>query len=106
MWINAKWYIVDGIFDTISHNIVKDYYDTNSTTIKACWCRNNNQVKSGMVHFGKRKAYLTCNLGTRRCHTSKIECSHLTKLRWKYPMSSKSKAYTNFWKLIYRPHKD
>ena len=47
-------------------NIVKDYEDMNSTSIKACLCRNNYQVKSGMMHLGKRKAYLTCNLGTRK----------------------------------------
>ena len=70
----------------------------NSTSIKACLCRNNYQVKSGMMHLGKRKAYLTCNLGTRRYHTSNIECCHLTKLIWKYIMGSKFKAYTSFWK--------
>ena len=70
MWIDIKWYIVDDLFDTIACNIVKDYEDMNSTSIKACLCRNNYQVKSGMMHLGKRKAYLTCNLGTRRCHTS------------------------------------
>ena len=52
----------------------------NFTSIKACLCRNNYQVKSGMMHLGKRKAYLTCNLGTKRYHTSNIECCHLTKL--------------------------
>ena len=55
-------------------NIVKDYEDMNSTSIKAYLYRNNYQVKSGMMHLGKRKAYLTCNLGTRRCHTSNIKC--------------------------------
>ena len=53
------------MFDTIARNIVKDYEDMNSTSIKACLCRNNYQVKSGMMHLGKRKAYLTCNLVTR-----------------------------------------
>ena len=61
-------------------NTVKDSEDMNSTSIKACLCRNNYQVKSGMMHLDKRKAYLTCNLGTRRCHTSNIECCNLTKL--------------------------
>ena len=61
-------------------NIVKDYEDMNSTSIKACLCRNNYQVKSGMMHLGKRKTYLSCNQGTRRCHTSNIECCYLTKL--------------------------
>ena len=68
------------IFDTIARNIVKNYEDMNSTSIKACLCRNNYQVKSEMMYLGKRKAYLTCNLGTRRCHTSNIECCYLTKL--------------------------
>ena len=98
LWINAKSYIVDDIFDTIVHNIVKDYDDINSTTIKACWCRNNYQVKSEMMHFGKRKSYLTCKLGTSRYHTFNIKCCHLAKLIWKYPMDSKSKAHTSFWK--------
>ena len=75
-----KRYIVNDIFDTIARDIVKDYEDMNSTSIKACLCRNNYQVKSGMMHLGKRISYLTCNLGTRRCHTSNIECCHLTKL--------------------------
>ena len=61
-------------------NIVKDYEDMNSTSIKACLCRNNYQVKSGMMHLGKRKVYLTYNLGTRLCHTSNIEWCYLTKL--------------------------
>ena len=106
MWIDTKWYIVDDIFDTIARNIVKDYEDMNSTSIKACLCRNNYQVKSGMMHLGKRKAYLTCNLGTRRCHTSNIECCYLTKLIWKYPMGSKSKHIQVFGKLVYHAHKD
>ena len=98
MWINTKWYIVDDIFDTIEFKTIKNYDDINSTTTKECWCRNNYQVKSGTMHLDKCKAYLTCNLGTRRCHTYIIEYCYLTKLIWKYPMGSKSKAYTSFWK--------
>ena len=64
----------------MARNIVKNYDDMNSTSIKACLCRNNYQVKSGMMHLGKRKTCLTCNPGTRRCHTSNIECCYLTKL--------------------------
>ena len=71
---------MDDIFDKITRNIVKDYENMNSTSIKACLCRNNYQVKSEMMHLGKRKTYLTCNLDTRRCHTSNIEYCHLTKL--------------------------
>ena len=63
---------VDDTFDNIARNIVKDYEDMNSTSIKTCLCRNNYPVKSGMMHLGKRKAYLTCNLGTKRCHTSNL----------------------------------
>ena len=68
----------------------------NSTSIKAYLYRNNYQVKSGMMHLGKRKAYLTCNVGIKRYHTSNIECCYLTKFISKYPISSKSKAYTSF----------
>ena len=67
------------MFDTIARNIVKDYEDMNFTSIKTCLCRNDYQGKSGMMHLGKRKAYLTYNLGTRRCHTSNIKCCYLTK---------------------------
>ena len=72
---------MDDIFDKITRNIVKDYENMNSTSIKAYLCRNNYQVKSGMLHLDKHKAYLTCNLGTRRCHKSNIECCYLTKLK-------------------------
>ena len=61
-------------------NIVKDYEDMNSTSIKTCFCRNNSQVKSGMMHLDKRKAYLTCNVGTRKRHIFNIECCYLSKL--------------------------
>ena len=88
MRIDTKWYIVDDIFNTIAHNIVKDYEDMNFASIKACLCRNNYQVKNGMMHLDKRKTYLTCNLDTRRCHTSNIECCHFTKLILKYTMGS------------------
>ena len=71
---------MDDIFDLIAHNIVKDYDDINYTTIKACYCRNNYQVKSGMMHLGKHKTYLTSNPDTKRCHTFNIGCCHLTKL--------------------------
>ena len=67
-------------FDMTVHNAVKVYEDMNFISIKACVCRNKYQVISGMMHLGKRKAYLTCNLGTRQCHTSIIECCYLTKL--------------------------
>ena len=76
----------------------------NSTSIKACLCRNNYQVKSGMMHVGKRKAYLTCNLGTRRCHTSNIECCYLTKLNIQWVQNLK--YIQVFGKLVYHPHKD
>lgn len=76
----SKWYIVDDIFDTISRKIIKDYEDIYFTTINACWYRNNYQVKSEMMHLNKRKAYLNCNLGTRRCQTFNIKCCPLTKM--------------------------
>ena len=76
----------------------------NFTSIKACLCRNNYQVKSGMMHLGKRKAYLTCNLGTRRCHTSNIECCYLTKLNIQWVQNLKHIQV--FEKLVYHPHKD
>ena len=103
-WIDTKWYIVDDIFDTIARNIVKNYEDMNSTSIKAYLYRNNYQVKSGMMHLRKRIAYLTCNLVTRIYHTFNIECYHLTKLIWKVMKNSKSKQV--FGKLVYHPHKD
>ena len=96
LWINAKWYIVEDIFNTIACNIVKEYEYMNSTSIKACFYRNNYQVKSEMMHLGKRKTYLTWNLGTRRYRTFKNECCHLKKLIWKYQLGSKSKAYKRF----------
>ena len=59
--------------------MVKDYEDINFMSIKDADV-DYYQVKNEMMYLGKHKAYLTCNLGTRRCHTSNIECCHLTKL--------------------------
>ena len=59
-----------------------------------------------MMHLGKCKAYLTCNLGTRRCHTSNIECCHVKKLNENIQWVQNRKHIQVFEKLVYHPHKD
>jgi len=86
----------------------KTYYeDMNSTSIKACWHRNNYQVKSGMMHLGKHKAYLTCSLDTKGCHIFNIGFLSLEKLIWKYLKDSKCMKHKQVTeKLVYNPHMD
>ena len=107
MWIDTKWYIVDDICDTREHNNVKDYEDMNSTSIKACLCRNNYQVKSEMMHLGKRKTYLTCNLGSRK-DVIHLILNFVTWQNWYENIQwvQNLKHIQVFGKLVYHPHKD